>query len=480
MDDSATPTPSPTPADPRDLIIARQAATIARLEAHVAALEARIKQLEGLLAAATRSSKRQAAPFSKGPPKANPKPPGRKPGDDYGTKARRAIPEKIDEVHQAPRPDRCPHCGGRAIDLLSIEQQYQTEIIITPLHRQIDVAVGCCCNCKKRVQGRHRLQTSDALGPCASQLGPNAHALITLLNKDFGLSHGKLAKFFALFNIPLTRGGSCNSMLRTAGRCLPQYHSILRSIGERNAHGPAAPWIVADETGWRVGGYSAWLHAFVTDDVTAYLIDRHRGFEASSRIIPWDYIGMLLHDGCASYLRFYKAKHQTCLAHLLRRAKEMLQVARGGAVILPRTVKEILQEALEIRDRRDAGTIQPATAAKHATRLRDRMRTLCKGHKRNPVNERFAGHLYKNLNHLFEFLRTPGIDATNWRAEQAIRPAVVNRKVWGGNRTHIGAAAQGILMSVLRTGWNKGLDMLAWLADLLKGASEPILGTADG
>jgi hypothetical protein len=37
------------------------------------------------------------------------------------------------------------------------------------------------------------------------------------------------------------------------------------------------------------------------------------------------------------------------------------------------------------------------------------------------------------------------------RAEQAIRPAVVNRKVWGGNRTWLGAASQGILTSVLQT-----------------------------
>jgi transposase len=347
-------------------------------------------------------------------------------------------------------------------------------------NRRFDVAVGCCCNCRKRVQGRHALQTSDALGACAAQLGPTAHALITLLNKDFGLSHGKVGRFFKFFNIPLSRGGSCNSMLRTASRCLPQYHSILRTIG-------AAPWIVADETGWRVGGYSAWLHAFVTPRVTAYLIDPHRGFEASSRVIPWDYgercahrAGMLLHDGYASYLRFYKARHQTCLAHLLRRAKEMLATARGGAVILPRTVKEILQEALEIRDRRDAGKIKPATAAKHASRLTRRVRGLCAKRKTNPANERLAVHLYKNQNHLFGFLRAEGIDATNWRAEQAIRPAVVNRKVWGGNRTQVGAAAQGILMSVLRTGINKGLDMLTWLAELLSGSSRPILGTASG
>src|SRR5260221_14701232 len=74
----------------------------------IAELEARIARLEAL----ARAGKRQAAPFSKGPPKADPKRPGRKPGDDYGTHHRRAVPERIDEVREAPLPDRCPACGG--------------------------------------------------------------------------------------------------------------------------------------------------------------------------------------------------------------------------------------------------------------------------------------------------------------------------------------------------------------------------------
>jgi len=53
--------------------------------------------------------------------------------------------------------------------------------------------------------------------------------------------------------------------------------------------------------------------------------------------------------------------------------------------------------------------------------------------------------------HWFWFLVDPKIAATNYRAEQAIRPAVVNRKVGGGNRTWPGAASQCILNSVLRT-----------------------------
>ena len=53
--------------------------------------------------------------------------------------------------------------------------------------------------------------------------------------------------------------------------------------------------------------------------------------------------------------------------------------------------------------------------------------------------KRFAKHLANEFPAAFLFLRDPSIDATNWRAEQAIRPAVVIRKVCGGNRTRKGA-----------------------------------------
>jgi transposase len=77
-------------------------------------------------------------------------------------------------------------------------------------------------------------------------------------------------------------------------------------------------------------------------------------------------------------------------------------------------------------------------------------------------------HLHKHVDQLFTFLRTPGLDATNWRAEQAIRPAVVNRKVWGGNRTETGATAQAVLMSVWFTLRCRGHDGLALLSHLLR------------
>src|SRR5579859_849686 len=327
----------------------------------IAALEARLAALEAKLAVASRAGKRQAAPFSKGPPKADPKTPGRKSGPDYGTHARRAVPAQIDEILEAPLPKHCS-CGG-ALVADTVEPQYQTEIPRKPIHRQFNVHVGHCKQCGGRVQGRHPLQTSDALGCCASQLGPDAQAAIVHLSKDAGLSHGKIGKLFAAaFGITVSRGGVCQAMLRAARRCLPHYHSILLNVAQ-------APWIVPDETGWRVGGRSAWLHTFVIDHAVAYLVAQERGFAACGRVIPLHYDGVLVHDGYTSYDKFLDATHQTCLNHLLRRCKQLLEVARGGAVIFPNRIQQLLQQGLAIRARRDPGEILPATGARHATQL---------------------------------------------------------------------------------------------------------------
>ena len=60
---------------------------------------------------------------------------------------------------------------------------------------------------------------------------------------------------------------------------------------------------------------------------------------------------------------------------------------------------------------------------------------------------------------MFLFLWDPSLDATNWRAEQAIRPAVVIRKVCGGNRTRHGADTQQVLASIVRSARQRGLDL---------------------
>jgi len=434
---------------------------IAHLTQQNAQLQARLKQLEGHIEALSRAAKRQAAPFSRNVPKADPQKPGRKAGPDYGVKAFRPVPEKIDEVYDAPLPEKCPYCGGTVFRSEGVREQYQVEIPRKPTSRQFHVAVGQCTGCGQHVQGRHPLQTSNAVGCCASQVGPEAQAAVVMLNKELGLSQGKISRFFKeFFGITLTRGGSCQILLRAARRCQETYHAIVKRVQE-------SPFIVPDETGWRIGGHMAWLHVAVGIDAVAYLVGK-RGLETSMVLIGKDYAGKLIHDGWAPYDQFYRAVHQTCLGHLLQRCKEILETATRGAVVFPRQIQALLQEALEIRNQRDQKALPAAVACEKADALAARLDRLLYWTKSNAVNERFAKHLAKHRRQVFTFLRHADIDATNHQAEQAIRPAVVNRKVWGGNRTEAGAIAQAVLMTVVFTARKNAVGILEFLSRQLR------------
>jgi transposase len=441
-----------------------------RLQRRVAELEAQVARLTALVEQLQRAAKRQAAPFAKKPPKANPQPPGRKPGADYGTPAQRPAPppEQIDEVHEAPLPDACPDCDG-PVDETHTAQQYQVEIPRRPLVRQFTVHVGQCRNCHRRVQGRHPLQTSDALGAAASQLGPQTQAALALLNKELGLSHGKVVRCLEqLFGIRLSRSGSVHTVLRVGRRCQPAYQALRRAVRD-------SPWVVPDETGWRVAGRNAWLHVLVGPQATCYVIDPTRSGAVAEDLLGADYAGTLIHDGWSVYDRFRQAVHQQCLQHLLKRCRELLMVATRGAVRFPRAVAALLRQALRLRDRFAVGAVSRHGLAVACGRLHGRLLDLAWPRKQHAANERLAQFLWDQQAHLLTFLQEPGLDATNWRAEQALRPAVVNRKVWGGNRTWRGAEAQAVLTSVLRTCWQQGRDALDFLSRTLCALQAPKL-----
>jgi transposase len=434
-----------------------------QLRRRVADLEAQLQDLTRRLEEALRAGKRQAAPFRKGPPKPNPKTPGRKAGAAHGRHGHRAPPpaEQVQETHEATLPDACPDCGGGVAET-GVVSQYQAEIPRRPIYRRFHVHLGQCQQCGKRVQGRHPLQTSDALGAAASQVGSDAQAAAVLLNKQAGLSHAKVAAVFrALFGLDLTRGASAQIGLRAAARLAPAHQAILQEVRDSGQ-------LKVDETGWRIGGHPAWLHAWVGDRATGYAIDPKRSAAALERVIGRDWDGVLVHDGFASYGRFAEATHQQCVAHVLVRARELLAVATRGAVRFPRQVLGLFTEALDLRNRYRAGEV-PAEAVWAARDAFDeRLLDLAARPRAVPAYRRLARHLWRHAEAWFSFLTEPSIPATNWPAEQAIRPAVVNRKVWGGNRTPAGAWAQAVLMSVIATCGRQAQSALDFVSATLR------------
>jgi transposase len=211
------------------------------------------------------------------------------------------------------------------------------------------------------------------------------------------------------------------------------------------------PSVTPDETGWKVGGKLWWMWAFSSPEMTVYAIQPGRGFAQAAAILGEEFDGFLVRDGWSVYRQFTQALHQTCLAHLLRRCREMIEVAGGGGAQFPRAIQTLLQSALHLRDRREREQISPHGLAVARGHLETGMDRVLQKRTRSPANRRLRNHLVRERDAVFTFLYCPGLEATNWRAEQAIRPMVVTRKVWGGNRTPNGARTQSILLSILQT-----------------------------
>jgi transposase len=444
-----------------------------RLRKEIERLQQEAERLRRELEAALRTSKRQAAPHSRGNPKANPKRPGRKPGRGYGRQSCRPIPARVDERIAVPLPEHCPHCGG-GVESKSWETQYQEEIVRRTVVRRFDIAVGRCRNCQRRVQGRHRLQTSDAVGVGSVQLGPEALTLAAILNKQMGLSLGHTRQVLSYgFGLEVSRGGLYRALARMAGRAEPTYDGLVETARQAPVNG-------MDETGWKVGGRLQWLHVAVSAKVTVYAILPGRGYEQSVTILGAEYDGFLIHDGWAPYYRFLFAFHQSCLAHLLKRCREMMQIAPPAALAFPRTVEQLLRTGLELRDRYEAGEISEHGMRTATGRLEAKLDRVLETRRRNPANRRLARHLEHERYWLFTFLHCFGLDATNNAAERAIRGMVIARKVWGGNRTWEGARTQQILTSVLRTCWQQGQDAFTRFVKLLRAPRAVILDIVPG
>jgi transposase len=133
-------------------------------------------------------------------------------------------------------PSRCPRCGGglelRRRRFPSFRRRFRR-------HRfgriEFRIQVGRCRCCRRRVQGRHPRQTSNAIGGAASQLGPRALALDTQLNKGLGLPYGKTATVLEqAFGLRVSRGGLCQAN----GTCGQEGRTDLSSVGEASSGQP--------------------------------------------------------------------------------------------------------------------------------------------------------------------------------------------------------------------------------------------------
>lgn len=417
------------------------------------------ERLKRQLEEAQRANKRQAAPFSRGRRKEKPDRPGRKPGKGYGQRHSKAIPEQVDEVIRVPLPERCD-CGGQ-LKLQGIQSQFQQEIVRQTKWRRFDIEIGGCEKCHKRVQGRDPRQTSDALGAAAVQLGPEALALAVQMNKALAMPHADVATVLRDgFGLQVHRSTICRAVDRVARRGKATWHA-LRDAAHRSLVN------TMDETGWKVEAQLRWLWVVANEQLTVCDILPGRGFAQASSLLSADYEGRLVHDGWKIYYKYLRAGHQSCNRHLIRRCEEMSEVASPAAARFPLQVKAVLEQGLVLRDRYKNHEISLHGLWTATGRLEAKLDRLLTCNCRDAANRRLRKHLRHERPYIFTYLYCPGLEATNYRGEQAIRALIGARKNWGGNRTERGARAQVVLTSILQTAKQQGKNLSDVIVQLL-------------
>ena len=299
------------------------------------------------------------------------------------------------------------------------------------------------------------------------QIGPRALATAAWLHKVCGMPLAKICAHFARLGLAVTPGALAQGMDRLAAKSALTYEALKAELAAQAVLSP-------DETGWRVAGLSAWLWAFAASTITVYAICEGRSFDDATAVLPADFAGTLCRDGWAPYRKFTDAVHQSCLAHWLRRTHDLGRSNPPSARAIPAALSDILHDALTTRALRDAGVLDGSSLAEAVTELEARIDKLLAKRPTHPANRRLLKHLRNERPAMLTFLAAPAVDATNWRSEQAVCPAVANRKVCGGNRTWKAANTQQILMTFFRTAYQQGTDAIALLADLLRSPTPTI------
>lgn len=329
--------------------------------------------------------------------------------------------------------------------------QYIEEIPpVRPKVTRLTTWDGTCAKCG-RVHSSHPLQTSRAGGAAAVQLGPRASALALYLKHALDLTTRKTCRLLRdAFGLSFTGGGLCQKSHRAAEQFRERYAELLARIR-------GSPTVYADETSWYVGAPKWWLWVFTTPQETLYHVDESHGGPVAEQVLGLDFDGVLVTDCNTAYDRFRCPQHK-CIAHHLVRLKEYAALRGNKRPDYLDAWKALWKEVCELTRRRTEPPT-PEFAARIAE-IERRADELLAREVTQPGDLKFRTRMERARGHLFTCLHRPDVEATNNRAERALRPAVIARKVSCGNKTPRGATTWEILTSLAVTAAQTGRDLL--------------------
>ncbi|MBK7386500.1 MAG: IS66 family transposase [Methanothrix sp.] len=407
------------------------------LKARICELEARLAQYENAHTPPSlrRGRNRKKDVTNKGKP-------GQKVGHKGVTRPS-AIPDSQVEV----TADRCPDCGAK----LALPFRFESKIIeeipepqpVTVTEYKIAHYICPCC--------RKEVVASDPNCPHEGKFGNNVIAQATLMRYADRLPHRKIQDALKRMHGLVLSPAAIFDLTRRAGEAVrPEYDAILERIR-------GAPILYIDETGIHVQGEKHWIWAFTTPFETFFVIRKSRGTNVLIDVLTRKFKGIIVCDGWKPYARFTK-RLQRCWAHLLRESKDLSEMFDEAAPL-----HEALKGLYESLNTSSECDPPPEVRINIWQSAREVLQHWIDREYLEVKVQKFIRKICNGFDYWFTFILNPGVEPTNNRAERALRPHVVLRKILGTLRNSKGTAIHELIITALTTWGQRGLDCLQML-----------------
>lgn len=437
-------------------IIAEQKEQVAVLQEQVAAL---LKENQELREKLNTNSSNSSKPPSQDPnrPKRPSQPSGKKPGGQPGhTGHKRTFypPEKITKTIEV-RPEVCPKCTSWVFERTPVAVEIRQVIDlpeISPEITQYNIYTCKCLGCWKHVRG-------EAPKEAERGFGPRLMGFVTMLTGEGHLTKRKICSITTHLGLKISLGALCN-IHRLAGDLLRAPAEAIQQfvLGQDKLN--------ADESGWRVQKKRCWIWIGATAKATFFKIDPSRSHQAYLRIFSI-FQGTLTTDRHGAYNE-HKGPKQSCLAHIERHFEKMSE--RPG---IDGSFGRLLEWQLDIIfglwDEFKRGAFSRSILQQKANEHIENIKAALIFAAREAKNSKsiaLAHDLLSRFSTLWTFLFVEGVEPTNNLAERGLRPAVIFRKLSGGNQSDWGARFTERLMTVVCTLKQNGMNTFTFLTEV--------------
>jgi transposase len=442
---------------------ARHAAEMAALRERTAELERQVGLNSG------NSGKPPSSDGLKKPPRVgnlrqpSGKQTGGQPGHPGETLRRTETPDTtIDHYPQA-----CATCGT-ALTAAMATDHVARQVFDLPEPRPLMVTEHRAYACRCAACGRQTRAAFPTGVTAPVQYGTRIAAFVLYLLHYQLLPEKRLAEAMAdLFGVTLVTATIARISRDAAQRCQGFADAVCDHVA-------AAPVKHLDETGFRIGGRTQWLHIASTVLLTFYRVSPKRGSLLAN------VTGIVVHDHWKPYYTLEGVRHALCNTHHLRELKALVEIEKEDwarrmqrllrrachATNLARHRGMPLKPSLIARIARCYDAILAEGLAFHAAQPALVSATVTARHRGRPA--RRVGHnlllrLSTRKQDVLRFLTDPAVPFTNNLVERDGRMMKLRQKISGGFRSEAGAEDFAVIRSLLSTARKQGWGLLQTL-----------------